>query len=56
MVEMLEWKIWGYREEFYPIYVWACCPDDAMAIARRIDPYVCAAQWTGRKRIRNEMQ
>ena len=42
---MLEWKIWGgHRDEFNAIYIWAFCMDDAIEMARRIDPDVCVAQ------------
>ena len=49
-MKLLEFKIWGgHREENDAIYVWSSCMDDAIYIARWIDPDVCVVQWTGRK-------
>lgn len=54
-MRILEWKIFGgNRSENDAMYVWAKDADDAIEIARRTDKNVCAIQWTGRERQKNE--
>ena len=50
--KMLEFKLWGgCRDEEDAIYIWAYDMDDAIVIARKNDPSICIAQWTGKERI-----
>ena len=47
-MKKLEWRIWGgNRREEDAIYIWAYSLDDALRIAKIIDPDVTVAQWTG---------
>ena len=45
---MRKYKIWGGdRTEKDALYIWAQDMDEAFKIARKEDPTVTAAQWTG---------